>query len=213
MEPIFKKCLTAITQINEQLLPEMGHLYNKFINDAKIIIINSQCLNEARKFSKAAIEAQNSGLIDNKNIKKYLEFLKGTDEKLNNRSRYLNRLMSDIKYKFIKKSKEIARKNHYYLSEMKNGTIPAKELLVMIVALGKDIQKIIREELPGYKKELQVYIKKAEGTICDDAYKYYNKIIKLDDGTFPVTQVREWTHLPDALLRTSGVFVHDTYEI
>lgn len=213
MDPIFKKCLVAITHINEQLLPEMGHSYNKFADDAKTTIINNQCLNESRKFSKAAIEAINSGLVDNTNIRRNLEYLREIDYKLDDRSRYLTDLISDIKSRFTARSKEIASKNLYYLNEMKTGNTPAQELLIMIATLGKDIQKVVREEIPNYQKELQAYIKKAENLICDSAYKAYNEIIKLDSGTLPAMRVREWTYLPDALFRTSGAFVHDDFKV
>ena len=213
MEPIFKKCLGALTMIHEQALPAIGESYKRFNYDAKKLILENQCLNESRKFTKAAIEAQNSGMIENGTVKGALAELAAIDEKLDNRSRYLNDLLGSIKDKFTKRSKSIMQKNHHYLNEMKNGDIPAEELLVMIVTLGKDIQKVMNEEVPAYMQELSSFIDDAESRICDDAYRHYNKVMKLDKGTFPAVRFKEWTYLPDSFLRTSGAFVNDSYMV
>lgn len=212
MGPIYKKCLIAIEKINEQVLPAMGQSYKQFISDAKVVVMTNQCLNESRKFSKAAIEALNTNDIDNRNVKNYLERLQDIDVKINQKSRYLNDLLNGIRTKFVNRSKSLAQKNYAYLNEMKTGNTPAEELLQKIVALGKEIQKVTNEEIPGYKRELDAYMKKAENDICNDAYNYYNKIVKLDKGTFPAIRTREWTHLPDEFLRTSGAFVNTDYD-
>ena len=202
----------------------LGHyFYVKYENDLEKLF---KTLHESEEYTEllcsskrvitasfqAALEAKNSGLIDNRPTKKYLELLNDIDQKLDNRSRYLNDLMMEIKSKFTKRSKNIVQKNHNYLIEMKTGETPAEELLLEIITLGKDVQKVINEEIPAYKKELEAYMKKTENMICADAYRYYNKIMKLDSGTLPSLKVREWTHLQYELFRTSGAFVHQSYE-
>lgn len=213
MEPIFKKCLAAMTQINEQTIPMMSQSYNQLMKNMQNTIQSNQNLNQSRQYAKAAIEASNSGLIDNRNVLKYLEYLKATDEKLNNRSRYLTDLLEDIKNRFLKISKKISNKNLQYLNEMKNGNTSAQELLVQIVKLGKESTNVINEIIPSYEREIVNYIKKTENEIVDDAFKYYNEIIKLDSGTFPAIKVRQWTYLEDRLFRTSGAFVNRDYHV
>jgi len=211
VDPIFKKCLIAIEKINTDLLPKMKQSYGSMMKNMQLEIQENQGLNQSRQFAKAAIEAENSGQIDNKNIKKYLSCLRDVDDTLDKRSRFLTDLLEDIKNRFINRSKNISRQNLEYLNEMKNGNTNAQELLQLIVTLGKDVQKAINEEIPAYQQELKSYIKNAENEIVDGAYKAYNEIQKLDSGTLPAIRAREWTYLPDSLFRTSGAFVNTDY--
>lgn len=213
VEPIFKKCLKAITQINEQLLPAMNQSYNNFATSTQRSILGNECMNRSRMYTKSALEAQDSGQIDNAQVRNALMVLARVDEKLNSRTRFLNDLLSEIKRKYSDRSRRIAQLNNDYLNEMKNGNTPAEELLSQIVRLGKDIQKIIKEEIPGYEKEVTLFMKKAEGMICDEAERTYNKIVQFDRGTMPHKSVREWTYIPDAFLRTSGAFTGGSYEV
>jgi len=211
MEPIYKKCLMAATQINEQLLPAMGQEYKQFSRNTQDMVLGHDSLNESRKFSKAAIEVMNTSQSDNKNIRTYLFRLEAIDKKLDMQSRKLHDLLSSIKDKFANRSKKIAQLNHEYLIEIKDGNTPARELLISIAKLGKDVQKVINEEIPGYKKEVDFFMKKTANDICDEAHSVYNKIQKLDEGTLPHMRTREWTTLPDAYFRTSGAFVNGGY--
>lgn len=213
MDPIFRKCLLAITKINEDLLPEMGYKYNQFSEDIKNEILNHHCLNRSRQYTKAAIEAKNSSLIDNNHVKISLNSLADLDRSLDRRSKDIHSRLNDVKSRFIKRSKEISKKNNQYLHLMKDGDVPAQDLLKSIVALGKDTQKVINEEIPFYKKEIMSFLKKIEEEICDDAYRHYTKIIKLDSGTFPTLKTREWTYLPDELFSRRGAFVNTDYNI
>lgn len=211
MDPIFKKCLIAIEKINTDLLPKMKQSYGSMMKNMQLEIQGNQGLNQSRQFAKAAIEAENSGLIDNKNIKMYLSLLRDVDTKLDNSSLYLTDLLEDIKNRFINRSKNISEKNLEYLNEMKNGNTNAQELLQLVVTLGKDVQKVINEEMPAYQQELKSYIKDIENKIVDSAHKAYNEIQKLDSGTLPAIRVREWTYLPGSFFRKSGAFVHTDY--
>jgi 23S rRNA pseudoU1915 N3-methylase RlmH len=213
MDPIFKRCLQAITKINEDLIPTMNHSYNSLMRNMQTTIQNNQSLNQSRQFAKAAKEAQDSNKLENKNIRHYVSCLIETDGKLDVESRYLTDLLNNIKSNFLRRSKMIANKNMEFLQEMKNGNTPAEELLLLIIALGKDVQKVVNEEIHSYQKEIESYIKKAENKIVDDAYMYYNKIIKLDSGTLPAIKTREWTYLPDELFRTGGAYVNTSYAV
>jgi|GEM_PF-1325121 hypothetical protein len=213
MDPIFKKCLLALTKINEELIPTMNQAYSQMMQIEQTSIQNNQNLNQSRQFAQSAIEAQNSGLIDNAIVKRNIQFLADIDGKLNSESRYLTDLLESIKNRFISKSKNIAHTNMDYLNKMKTSNINAQELLNMIVKLAKEIQSVINDEIPGYKQELNNYIKKSERNIVDDAFRYYNEIQKQDSGTLPAIKNREWTHLPNELFRTPGAFVNTSYDV
>jgi hypothetical protein len=212
MDPIYKKCLKIIEVINTQAIPTMQQSYSSFMKQIEQDIKNNGNLNQSRQFAVAAKEAYDGGLIDNKNVQKYLGFLIDTGSKLDNRSRYLTDLLESIKNRFIIQNKELSQKNHTYLNNMINSDIPAEELLVKLQTLGKDIQKVINEDIPAYQKEIVAYIKDAENKIVDDAFAYYNKIQKLDRGTLPAIRSREWTYLPNELFRTPGAFVNTSYD-
>ena len=101
MDPIFKKCLLALTKINEELIPTMNQAYSQMMQIEQTSIQNNQNLNQSRQFAQSAIEAQNSGLIDNAIVKRNIQFLADIDGKLNSESRYLTDLLESIKNRFI----------------------------------------------------------------------------------------------------------------
>lgn len=214
MEPIFKKCLLAITKINEELLPKYGEVYNQFTKKAASFISEHEELNETRRQTKSAVQTLKEACkIENIHVKNSLENLSSLDKTIDDRSRYLNDLLTDIKRKHIKKSKDFAQKNHTFLVEMKEGRTPAQELLVQIVNLGKDIQKSLANDMINYQKEIESFIKKAINMVCYDAKREYDNIMKLDSGTFVSVRIKPWVDIPDAFLRTSGAFVHDNYQV
>lgn len=211
MEPIFKKCLLAIERINEVSFPMMEQAYNTYIDVNKQKIISSQCLNDAKAYAIAAKDTISSGQIDNKNIKSYLSKLEDIDHKLKKKSKDLHELLSKNLNNYIKLSNEFVNKNLSYLQYMKTGQIPAQELLMDIINLGKKIQETTNETIPNYSKEVERFLKKSEDAICDDAYNVYNKIQKLDSGTLPRIKTREWTYLESGFFERRGAFVGRDY--
>lgn len=84
-------------------------------------------------------------------------------------------------------------------------------MLENLVGLGKNIQRVQNEKIPGYQKQIEVYIRNAENKIVDRAFNAYNAIMKLDPGTFPAIRAREWTNIPNEFFRTPGAFVNNDY--
>jgi len=212
MEPIFRKCLKAIEQINEKSFPAMGMAYKQYIESSKKAVLNSSCLNDTKAYALAASEALHSGYIDNSSVRSALDKLANLDNKLKHKSKDLHELLSNNESRYKKLSKELVAKNTYYLNEMKNGTTPAPELLQDIVSLGKSIQKVINEDIPNFQREVMAFLQRTESNICDSAYHYYNSIQKLDHGTLPRIKTREWVYMDRGLFERVGAFEHNAYE-
>lgn len=206
VEPMFRNCLKATEQINKKSFPELDQRFIVFTKDIKTYVEGRESLNTCRKYTQAAITSSNTGRIDNKNIKRYLEILVKKDRDLNRKSDSLDTLLKDIKKRYIADKKKLAQRNHQHLIDIKTGKIPAEELIQMLVKLGNDINALSYDGIQLYETEVKNHIKKIEKDIVDDTLTAYNKIIKLDAKTFDRMKNQLWTKTDYAGFFRIGAF-------
>lgn len=214
---IYEKCFKAISKINKDSFPAMALSYKQYIKKAEPMVIHHDNLNKARSITKAAIAELDAGYKSqkhaNKNVVTYLEKLHDFDKNLHKESKKVNEVIGRNQETFLKKSKELVLKNKELLKAVKIGNIPAEELLIEIVKLGKRIQQVTNEDIPSYKKELETLIKKIENNNCDEIRSYHKKTIKLDKETFQNIKHIQWTIIPDELLKPNSKFLTNTGDI
>jgi hypothetical protein len=56
---------------------------------------------------------------------------------------------------FLSEAKVLSTKNLNYVSEIKEGNVPAEDLLIQLVSLGKDIQSVLSQDIQNYKTKIQ----------------------------------------------------------
>lgn len=193
IDPMFRNCLKATEQINKKSFPELDQNFITFTKDIKTYIEGRENLNTCRKYTQSAIVSSNSGKIDNKHIKKYIEILVKKNKDLDKKSDSMDTLLKDVKKRFISAKKKLAQRNHQHILDVKSGKIPAEELIQMLVRLGNDINSLSYDGIQAYKAEINVFTKKVEKDIVDDTFTAYNKIMKLDAKTFNRMKEQLWT--------------------
>lgn len=203
---MYRNCLKATEQINKKSIPELNQNFISFTKDIKAFIQGRENLNTCRKYTQASIASTNSGEIDNKHIKKYLEILVKIDKDMDRKSDSLDTLLKDVKKRYIASKKKIIQRNHQHLLDVKAGKIPAEELIQMLVKLGNDINKLSYDGIQAYKTEVSMFIKKIEKDIVDDAFTAYNKIMKLDAKTFNRMKEKLWSNTDYAGFIRIGAF-------
>jgi len=216
MSASYNKCKKFAVIILDESIPTMQGAYKQFVNNMKDEIQFNDCLNKSRKYTKYALASLQNHKNSNSDVRRNLNRLKDLDYEITQQSRYLHDLLRSVAETFAKKKKKISQQVNNIINEIANSTIPAPELEVKLKKLGKEIQQITNEEIPGYKNKLRSFINKVEKEICDNTTQAYRKISKTEDSKeieiFSMVGNKVWTDIPNEFLRTSGAYVHESYK-
>lgn len=217
MSASYNKCKKFAVIILDESIPTMQDAYKQFVNSMKNEIQDNIRLNKSRKYTKYALASLEEHKNNNVDVRRNLNKLKDLDYEITQKSRDLHDLLRSVAGTFAKKKKKISQQVNNVINEITNSTISAPELEAKLKKLGKEIQQITNEEIPGYKNKIRLFISKAEKEICDDAKQAYRKISKIEDSDeneiFSSVGNKIWTDIPNEFLRTSGAFVHDSYSV
>ena len=211
ISPQYRNCLKVTKLINEKALPALDQAYIGFAKNVKHYVMGRQELHTCRMYTKGAKKSLESGKIDNKNVRKYLEVLRTNNNRLSLRSDALDTLCIDIKSRYKAERKKIQQKNNEHLQNVISGKIPANELLDMLKGLGNRINKLNQEGLQEYQKEVESNVKKTEKDIIDPVMHAYREIVKLDAETFNDLKKEDWTNTDYAGFFRMGAFETQDY--
>jgi hypothetical protein len=148
VEPIYNKCFKVAIKINEEVMPEMLRSFEIFYSKSNELL-NDSYINSA--INKAGISTESK----NRNVTRLLSAAVSEANNLKNLRNKAFLELSDMRSGFLSEAKVLSTKNLNYVSEIKEGNVPAEDLLIQLVSLGKDIQSVLSQDIQNYKTKIQ----------------------------------------------------------
>jgi hypothetical protein len=209
---IYEKCYKAILKINKETFQTMAVSYKNYVKKSEHIVVNHENLNKASSITRAAIKELEDGYKtkkhSNKNVIVYLERLSTLNSSLGKYGTKLIQLLSSNQNDFLQRTKKLVLRNQELMENIKKGDIPADELLIQIIQLGKDVQNITNNIIPSYKKNIELMLKKIDNIHSDEIFMLKKKILKLDRETFQKVKFKYWITIPNEFLKPNSKFLN-----